>query len=187
MTDNKLTLLVNNSPEIKTTKIMKFTPDGFKDITPVVLFDKSGSMNAEDCPGHESRIDVVNKILKKMLNLPVYAFSDNVVKAEYSKLEAYGSTNLLQALEICSHYSKVILVSDGCPDDSVKAMVKAITLKIPFDTILIGNDEEGKKFMQELSQRTNGKFSTVETSDINFQAKLESGINKLLLSEGDKK
>lgn len=187
MQDNGLTVIGNNKPEIKATKIMKFTGDGFKDATPVVLFDKSGSMSMEDCPGHESRISVVNKILKKMQNFPVYAFSDDIVKTEYSDLKAFGSTDLIMALEICKHFPKVILVSDGCPDDSTKAMVKAITLKIPFDTILIGNDIAGKEFMQELSQRTGGKFSTVSTSDFNFQAKLETGINQLLLCDGDKK
>lgn len=187
MSENKLTVIGNNKPEVKATKIMKFTGSGFKDETPVVLFDISGSMNCDDCPGGESRIDVVNKISKKMQNFPVYAFSDKVQRTEYNDLLASGSTDLMQALEVCKHYPKVILVSDGCPDDKVPTMVKAISLRIPFDTILIGNEREGKEFMQELSQRTGGKFSTVATSDLQFQEKLESGINKLLLCEGDKK
>lgn len=184
MSENSISVIGNNKVELKATKIMKFTGDGFKDDTPVVVFDASGSMNIEDCPGGESRINVVNKIVKKMLNFPVYAFSDTVQKVEYNDLTAFGSTDLLQALEICKHYPKVILVSDGCPDDSVKAMVKAISLHIPFDTIFIGNEESGRKFMQELSQRTGGKFSTVSTSEMQFQEKLETGINRLLLGEG---
>jgi len=187
MSENKLTVIGNNKLEIKATKIMKFTGDGFKDTTPVVLFDISGSMNCDDCPVAESRIDVVNRISKKMQKFPVYAFSDKVQRTEYSDLTASGSTDLSQALEVCKHYPKVILVSDGCPDEKVPTMVKAISLGIPFDTILIGNEESGKRFMQELSERTGGKFSTIATSDLNFQEKLESGINTLLLCEGDKK
>ncbi len=183
MSENKLSIIGNNAPEVKSTKIMKFTGNGFKDNTPVVLFDTSGSMCREDCPNGESRITVVNRILKKMLNLPVYAFGDKVRRVE-SELGASGSTNLIEALAICQHYSKVILVSDGCPDDSKQAMIEAVMLKIPFDTILIGSEPEGEEFMRELSKRTGGNFSTVSTSDINFQEKLESGIDRLLLGEG---
>lgn len=180
----ELSVMSENHPEIKSTKIVKFTGAGFKDQTPVVLFDISGSMCADDCPGKERRIDVVNRILKKMRNFPVFAFNNKVVRTEYCDMEASGSTNLRDALDMCMGYPKVILVSDGCPDDSTASMVKAISMKVPFDTILIGQDEYGEKFMRELSQRTGGNFSTVATSDFEFQAKLESGINRLLLGAG---
>lgn len=84
---NELSILGNKKPEVSSTKIMKFDGVGFKDTTPMVLFDISGSMNTEDCPNHESRITVVNRIIKKMANLPVYAFSDVVRKVEFQKLE----------------------------------------------------------------------------------------------------
>lgn len=173
--------VLGNNKEIKSTKIMKFTGTDFKEITPCVLLDTSGSMNRNDCPNGESRINIVNEAAKKMSNLPVFEFNDTVKKAEYKRFEAVGSTNLFEALEVCRKYPKVILVGDGCPDDKTKSMVKAISLGIPFDTILIGSDPEGKTFMQELSSRTCGKFSTVETSDLQFQEKLEAGIDKLLL------
>lgn len=190
MSENSLAIFENkNGLQIKNTKIMKFKNGLLENITPVVLIDVSGSMAIQDCKNNEARINVVNRIVTKMPGLPRFSFANEVHEILFSQeLIAYGHTDLRKALLAVSQkkYAKVILISDGLPDDSNSALHEALIMCIQFDTIYIGTDLNGKQFMQELSRKTGGIFSCAETSDIDFQAKIESNIARFLLEDKTK-
>ena len=72
-----------------------------------------------------------------------------------------GSTNLTAALEACPHgIQKIVLVSDGLPDNQDSALNVAESRRDPIETILIGDDPAGIAFMKTLSAVSGGRVST---------------------------
>lgn len=187
---NLLTIFGGNKlgVEIKSTKIMKLNTNGdLIETTPCVLIDTSQSMSERDCPDKKRRIDIVNIISKKINGLPMFSFSDKIYPIKFfGFLKPNGSTDLTNALNNISkkHYPKIILISDGCPNEPEESIEKAISMNIIFDTIYIGKDYDGKNFMRTIAEKTGGQFKVVETTDLCFQEKLESGIEIFLLSDG---
>ncbi len=120
-----------------------------------LLLDCSGSMN-ERYNG-KSKYDYLQEAMREIPWKKLYF--NSIIKN--TPLYPCGGTNLESGiLAVDSTFSKIILVSDGLPDNEEAAIRAAKVKGIPIETILIGDDPKGIEFMKRLSLLTGGKTST---------------------------
>ena len=138
----------------------------------LVIIDSSGSMIGRDASDSRTRHQAARDELRQLQSsLPgrvgVIVFSNTVQfvpGGDYPELN--GSTDLAQALQFVKVADdcgiKIIVVSDGDPDDQQKALAVARTFKTRIDAIYIGPEREsrGRDFLQQLCKATGGKFVT---------------------------
>lgn len=154
----------------------------------VVIFDNSGSMGAHDAPMGQTRLDYAEKQLNGLQakfpgKIALICFADRV---EYSPggfiLSVGGSTDMKKALEFAKVADdcglKIVLVSDGEPNDKRGTLAIAKTYQSKIDVIYVGPEypAHGRKFLEDLALATGGNFFNPEKV-----GELESGVETLLL------
>jgi len=146
--------------------------ESFLSCDALVIVDSSGSMISQDASNNRTRHQAARDELHKLQSsLPgrvgIIVFSSTVQfvpGGDYPELN--GSTDLAQALQFVKIADdcgiKIIVVSDGDPDDRLKALEIARTFKTRIDAIYIGPEREssGRDFLRRLCEATGGKFVT---------------------------
>lgn len=172
----------NNTVQVLRTKIIRYVPGhGMTEIQPFMLLDVSGSMIGQ--VGNKRKIDMLRSAVSNYKGVHQYIFSDRVTETQYIP-EPHGSTELHSAFRYIAKANplKLLLVSDGLPDDPDASIDAGKALKISIDVLYIGTPgDEGEQFMKQLAEVTGGKFMTVDTMEINdFQKNLTEGIKFML-------
>lgn len=153
----------------------------------VILVDISGSMNANDARGGQSRFDVAQEELARLQGtmpgkLAIIAFSHDTLFIPSGRLSgAMGTTNLAGALKFARAADSIpdmrfIVISDGEPDDERAALDEARLYRNRIDTVYVGPESGGgQAFLKRLATLKNGQSMTRPQL-----AELASGITKLL-------
>lgn len=137
----------------------------------VLLLDVSQSMNER--VGGARKIDLLRRAVGAFPALRRWSFSEQVYPGQIP--EPQTGTNLARALCTLTEEApaRVILVSDGEPNDEEEALASATRLGRPVDVIYIGEPEtSGERFMRRLAEATGGRWVTVA------QAELADGIGR---------
>lgn len=177
----------NNNLIIRNVKVLKYDPktETVIETRPVLLLDISGSMN--ECIGKKRKIDMLREAVMQNTGVRQFVFSDDIHEVGYVPETAEGGTDLsrsfgyLKTENIINKNTRLVLVSDGLPDDSDDAIQTALQLEIPVNVLYIGpGNDKGERFMKNLATITKGTELTVSTLNIDFQKKLTQGISALL-------
>lgn len=153
--------------------------------------DGSGSMYMEDSRGGKSRFNILKKELESLQEdnpgaVAVISFSDYTEwNPDGHPVQGGGGTRLLDALKFVKAVDgtgiKIVVISDGEPDDEEGVLNYAKTFETKIDCIYVGPEYErgGQKFLQRLAEATGGKFQDDFTVD-----KLADKVT-LLLGDGN--
>jgi Mg-chelatase subunit ChlD len=159
----------------------------------IFLLDISGSM--ELYIEGMSKLDHLRNIMKDYPEAKKICFSSDVY-CNVDKngnvdctlpISAHGSTDLARAIGflrgLIKRPERIVLISDGDPDDPNAAIREAIGFSVPIDIIFIGQKgSSGERFMINLAKFTGGKQFTIEDKSANFQKQLSNKIAGLLTS-----
>lgn len=159
----------------------------------IFLLDISGSMDMY-IEG-KSKLDNLRDIMREYPEARKVCFSSDVY-CEVDRngnvdctipMSAHGSTDLARAIGFLRTLTKrperIVLISDGEPDDSNAAIREATGFSVPIDIIFIGQKgSSGERFMINLAKFTTGRQFTVEDKSANFQKQLSIKIAGLLTS-----
>lgn len=132
---------------------------------PTLLIDCSGSMAATD-GGELRRIDRLARVLAQLLSThrlqALLAFNDFVsdlaLSGHISVPEPYGGTNLTLALmsvrDLTVRPTRLIVLSDGLPNDPLSALDVARSLVLKTDAYFVGSDHDSQalRFMRDLAE-----------------------------------
>lgn len=153
----------------------------------VFILDVSGSMNAY--VGNKRKIDHLREAVDEHIaDVPIISFSDTLWFDEIP--EPNQSTDMTKAFDACKeHYSpkRILLVSDGQPNNRSSALAAGVSLGVPIDVLFIGAPGEyGEDFMKELAKATKGHELTVDTmNEMNFGKMLTEGVRMLCAPKQD--
>lgn len=185
--ENRLSLSQKLSKGLEEVKAKK---DFLKKI---FLLDISGSM--EICIEGKSKLDHLRSIMKDYPEARKICFSSDV----YCNVDrngnvdctiptsAHGSTDLAGAIRrlrgLAKRPERIVLISDGDPDDPNAAIREATEFSVPIDIIFIGQKgSSGEMFMINLAKFTRGRQFTIEDKSANFQKQLSTKVAGLLTS-----
>jgi hypothetical protein len=143
----------------------------------VVIVDNSGSMGAEDGTGksRRERAQTQLKYLQETFagKIALICFADRIQFLPGGKMDYVGEgTNLVSALNFAKVADglgiKLVLISDGLPNDPGGALAVARKYETPIECIYIGSENgTGQHFLQDLALATGGAFSnSAETANI---------------------
>jgi Mg-chelatase subunit ChlD len=143
--------------------------EAFVNARVVVIADVSGSMHARDARGGQRRYEVAQTELTALQReypgqIAVVAFADYPQFCPTGILPPPdGSTNLRAALRFAKVADvpgiRVILISDGLPDDAAGALAVARTYTQRIDVIYVGHEDgTGREFLARLAQAAGGTF-----------------------------
>ena len=137
----------------------------------VAIVDVSGSMDASDSRDNQTRFEVAQQELAGVQNsnpgrIAVIQFSNTVQWRPTGKLTLEGgSTGMLDALQFIKPVDgvkglKIVVISDGYPDNPQSVLAYARQMKTPIQTIYVGpeNDRQGQEFLKMLATATGGKY-----------------------------
>jgi hypothetical protein len=165
----------------KQRKVTSLTPKN----QDMVIADLSGSMSYTAFEG-KSRYDCLQEALAPYLGrVQVLAFNNYVREVDADSLpQPAGFTAMDKAFKVATYLEplKVLLISDGCPDNKGRAIDEATTLAKDrtIDVMYIGpRNEVAEKFMQQIADIGGGRYFNFEI-DKNSPALLESKIGTLL-------
>lgn len=141
-----------------------------------IIVDCSGSMTAQDAPGGRTRYDVACTELATLQGdlpgkLAIFGFHDDCIFCPGGKLPpAILGTNLAGALNYCKRFDlpemKIILISDGEPNDAYTALEAARSYRNRIDTIFVGPrlmpPSEGEKFLTQIAMLRQGESVTCD-------------------------
>lgn len=142
----------------------------------VTIVDVSGSMGTLDSTGGQSRYSVACKELALIQRqnsgkVAVIAFSDNSEFCPGGVPIFYGSgTNLAGALQYAKIADipgmKIIVISDGEPNNPDTALEVAKTYKNKISVIYVGPEHRpyGREFLQKLANVTGGQAITADAA-----------------------
>lgn len=141
--------------------------ESFLSVDGILVVDMSGSMAAQDAPGGRSRYDAAEAELRELQaahpgKVAVVAFSDFTQFCPGGVPERIGGgTDMARALEFvrpADGTAKIVLISDGYPDEPVHTLDVARKFAHRIDTVYIGpeKDAQGKKFLESLAAATGG-------------------------------
>lgn len=167
---------------------------------PSLLLDRSGSMasyvnpeherwGGEQVEGAERKIDALRRIvgnLRKEADFDQLVFESHCEWTEEIG-EPAGGTNLTEALEQVTFgrptTRRIVLITDGYPDNRISALEAAKRLPCPLDIFYVGpaNDLNAQEYLKELAAAAGGQFGQ---ADLKESAQLESKV-KLALKAGD--
>lgn len=161
--------------------------ESFLNCEVIVLIDQSGSMDAHDAPGGKSRYDAADAELIR-LQKENYGRVGVIEFSYYTRFcpgglptRIGGSTDMAGALDfarVADGASKVVLISDGEPDDSRAALAAARKYQHPIHTIYIGPEGgDGRAFLARLAAATGG-----QTFQSAAPGLLAEGVQQLLLT-----
>lgn len=155
--------------------------ESFLDCEAVIMCDVSASMSARDAgkEGMLSRFEAMNIELEKLQNslpgkLAVCSFS---MSAKFCPAglpkNTESLTDMVKALEFMKDFDdagiKLILISDGEPDDEYSTLRIAQGFKSKIDTIFVGSEmSAGRDFLRRLAEATGGISIVQETEKLNF-------------------
>lgn len=154
----------------------------------VVLLDNSGSMGANDGPMGQTRrkaaeIQLVGLQKKFPGQIALICFADHSVYSPGGIIvPCGGSTDMKGVLEFAKMADdcglKIIIISDGFPNDPSRTLEIARTYQTKIDAIYIGpeTDSSGRDFLEQLVSVTGGKF--IKSDEV---GQLEDGVETLLL------
>jgi len=149
----------------------------------VFLLDCSGSMS-EYVRG-ERKIDTLRKVLKDYEECQKVFFNSNAGVISYIP-EPDGRTDMALGFRTCQPLfpKRIILISDGLPDDEEEAIREAKALHVKVDVIYIGEGgDSGETFMRRLASECGGREITVDISspsDISFSSQLKQSVAGLI-------
>lgn len=150
----------------------------------IFLLDCSGSMS-ESVDGR-SKILHLEDVMRDYQAVRKVGFSDSVF-AWQQGIRPAGNTGMALAFRHLQSQKpeKVVLVSDGCPDNEEDAIHEAVALHIPVNIVYIGEKgDRGEAFMQRLATATGGKTFTAETHKPQFVKQLSHAIAGYLPAAG---
>ena len=161
---------------------------GFMGVKVLVMVDVSGSMMDRDTGDGSSRYEVAVKQLELLQaenpgEVAVCCFSNG---AQFCPggvpLMLSGTTDMVAALRMMLMADntgiRLILISDGEPDDDEKTIALARKFKSKIDTVFVGSESgRGRSFLKELSAATGGISITTE---VNQLGKLSDNITRLI-------
>jgi Mg-chelatase subunit ChlD len=155
---------------------------------PVLVLDRSGSM-ADRINQEERKIDALCRIvtnLRKEADFDQLVF-DTIPEWTEEIGEPRGGTGLAEALEAVIYQRpdarRVVLVTDGWPDNKNSTLDMAAKLTCPMDIFYVGpeSDLAAQDFLRQLAEIANGKFGAADLKDTEM---LENKV-RLALKEGD--
>jgi hypothetical protein len=139
----------------------------------VILLDCSGSMQMPDAPGGIARQEFADRQLRRIQGthpgkVALICFASSVAYSPGGGvLEVGHSTALHKALEFAKIADgcglKILVVSDGEPDDRDMALYIARQYTSKIDALYCGPEsdrESGREFLRQLAQATGGQFFT---------------------------
>lgn len=140
---------------------------GFMNVKAFVMVDVSSSMDMQDAGDGKSRYEVACDELEKLQNqmpgeIAVAAFSNN---ANFSPsgvpVHSGGMTDMVAALKMLLMADntdiRLILISDGEPNDEAATLKIAGKFKSKIDTIFVGGEmSAGREFLRKLAMATGG-------------------------------
>lgn len=161
---------------------------GFMNVKAFVMVDVSGSMMAGDAGNGRSRYEVACEQLEHLQNqnpgeIAVAGFSDS---ANFSPsgvpVLSGGMTDMAKALKIMLMADntdiRLVLISDGEPDDEAKTLKIASQFKSKIDTIFVGSETGmGREFLKRLAAATGGIAVVNKTEDLGL---LSENITRLI-------
>ena len=140
--------------------------ESFLNVDAILLVDMSGSMSAHDAPGGISRYEAAEAELVRLQEenpgkIAVIAFSGTVEFCPSGRPQRLGGgTNMAQALRFvkpADGLARIILISDGEPDDKMAVLNVAYSFESHIDTVYIGPEGgRGAKFLAKLAKQAGG-------------------------------
>ncbi len=137
----------------------------------IILFDNSGSMNANDAPGNQTRLVCAEGHLTTLQGkhpgkVALVCFADRVEYAPSGKPVHVGiGTDLAAGLRFVQVADdcglKIVVISDGEPNDKRDALYVAKQFKSRIDAVFVGPENDiygGREFLQQLANATGGQF-----------------------------
>ena len=161
--------------------------ESFVSADAVILVDCSASMDARDSRGGRRRFDVALEelaVLQQRMpgKIAVIAFSSSVQFVPGGQPPFLcASTDLAAALQFAKMADvpgmRFVVISDGDPDDAQGALAIAATFTNRIDVVYVGSESlpHGRKFLNELAQKTGGECTTSDKA-----VNLAASITKLL-------
>ena len=126
----------------------------------VILCDISGSMRGEPIMRLRQHLQSIWPELEPISKLVAFSDGVEVVESPRHLPNPHGGTNLAGALESLVSYMvpRVIVISDGFPDDQERALQVAARLPGTIDAIYVGPDgnQRAYEFMQKLASQNGG-------------------------------
>lgn len=161
---------------------------GFMGVKAFVMVDVSSSMDANDAGNGKTRYEAACAQLAVLQNempgeIAVGAFSSN---ANFSPsgvpLHMGGMTDMVAALQMMLMADntdiRLVLISDGEPDNESMTLKTAAKFKSKIDTIFVGNETgHGREFLRKLAAATGGVAVVNKTEDLGL---LSANITKLI-------
>ena len=161
---------------------------GFMNVKAFVMVDVSSSMDISDAGEGKTRYQAACDQLEKLQNempgeIAVGAFSNT---AHFSPsgvpVHAGGMTDMAAALNMMLMADntdiRLVLISDGEPDDEAKVLATARKFKSKIDTIFVGNETgPGREFLRQLAAATGGVSVVNKTEDLGL---LSDNITRLI-------
>jgi hypothetical protein len=160
----------------------------FLSVDALVMVDTSGSMVMTDCQNNRSRYDLAcEQLIRLQRDLPgkigVISWNDYArFCAGGIPTSPCGGTDMAGVLKFVKPADntsiKLILISDGEPDDEDKALKLASQFKSKIDCIFVGPESSpGREFLRRLAMATGGISVSQSVADI---ANLQQTVTKLL-------
>lgn len=151
----------------------------------LVLLDVSGSMAMPDAPNEMTRQEYAEKKLTNIQGkhpgaVALICFSNNVEFQPSGKpYWMYGGTDLTAGLEFVKVADdcglKIVVISDGEPNNEESALYVAKTFTSKIDVIFCGSEGDyGQRFLSELARVSGGQFFNDGVGDV-------SSVETLLL------
>lgn len=140
---------------------------GFMNVKAFVMVDVSGSMSQGDAGSGRSRYTAACEQLEALQNanpgeIAVAAFSNHAdfCPAGVPIMQG-GMTDMVAALKMMLMADntdiRLVLISDGEPDDEKTALAVASKFKSKIDTIFVGSETgPGRQFLKDLAAATGG-------------------------------
>lgn len=189
------TNLINSQQKIAKGSILdvanqtgKSFAESFLECDAIIAVDVSASMSTRDCQENTSRFDMAVRELEKLqAQLPgkvaVCSFSSSTKFIASGVLKDTESlTDMVKCLEFLKDFDgagiKIILISDGEPDEKEPTLKLAQTFVTKIDTVFVGNEtSKGREFLRQLAEATGGISITNKTQELNL---LSSNLRLLL-------
>jgi hypothetical protein len=182
------TQLVYGSLQDIAQRSNKSVAETFLSVDALVMVDTSGSMDMHDCLNGRSRYDLAcEQLVRLQRDLPgkvgvISWNSDARFCPGGIPTTPCGGTDLVGVLKFVKPADgtgiKLILISDGEPDNETEALRLAGQFKSKIQTIYIGPESGyGREFLRKLAMATGGVSVSQSVKDI---ANLQQTVTKLL-------
>jgi len=168
----------------------KTLAESFMSCDVLILADMSSSMGAKDAPGNKSRYDVAEQDIIRLqetyqgkVALVVFANDVQFCPSGYP-IRLGGDTELSKALQFIKPADncgiKIVIVSDGEPNNPTEALGIARGFSNKIDCIFVGPENDlrgGRKFLEKLANAAGGSFVQSDAPGL-----LAESVERLLLT-----